>query len=134
MERVGSSLNVLPRQRVKDTRAAVIAEAAGSTYIHPAALFALSQPEIGHHSEAPRDYSWAYRDADDASDETDDAPENSVEDHVPVKEPTAAERDSEIIEASQIGADDENAHLVGHDAPIVPTRTRASSRSELAAE
>jgi ParB family transcriptional regulator, chromosome partitioning protein len=31
IERVGSSLNVLPRQRVKETRAAVIAEAAGST-------------------------------------------------------------------------------------------------------
>ena len=61
IERVGSSLNVLPRQRVKDTRAAVIAEAAGSTYIHPAALFALSQAEIAHHSEAPRDYSWGYR-------------------------------------------------------------------------
>ena len=70
IERVGSSLNVLPRQRVKDTRAAVIAEAAGSTYIHPAALFALSQAEIAHHSEAPRDYSWAYRETDDASDET----------------------------------------------------------------
>ena len=53
-------LNVLPRQRVKDTRAAVIAEAAGSTYIHPAALFALSQAEIAHHSEAPRDYSGGY--------------------------------------------------------------------------
>ena len=37
IERVGSSLNVQPRQRVKDTRAAVIAEAAGSTYVHPAA-------------------------------------------------------------------------------------------------
>ena len=70
IERVGSSLNVLPRQRVKDTRAAVVAEAAGSTYIHPAALFALSQAEIAHHSEAPRDYSWGYGDTDDASDET----------------------------------------------------------------
>ena len=70
IERVGSSLNVQPRQRVKDTRAAVIAEAAGSTYVHPAALFALSQAEIDHHSEAPRDYSWAYRDNDDGSDET----------------------------------------------------------------
>ena len=70
IERVGSSLNVLPRQRVKDTRAAVVAEAAGSTYIHPAALFARSQPEIAHHSEAPRDYSWGYGDTDDASDET----------------------------------------------------------------
>ncbi len=70
IERVGSSLNVLPRQRVKDTRAAVVAEAAGSTYIYPAALFALSQAEIAHHSEAPRDFSWAYRDIDDASHET----------------------------------------------------------------
>ena len=63
IERVGSSLNVLPRQRVKDTRAAVVAEAAGSTYIHPAALFALSQAEIAHHSEAARDYSWGYGDS-----------------------------------------------------------------------
>jgi ParB family transcriptional regulator, chromosome partitioning protein len=55
IERVGSSLNVQPRQRVKDTRTAVVAEAAGSTYVHPAALFALSQAEIAHHSEAPRD-------------------------------------------------------------------------------
>ena len=70
IERVGSSLNVQPRQRVKDTRAAVLTEAAGSTYVHPAALFALSQAEIAHHSEAPRDYSWAYRDNDDGSDET----------------------------------------------------------------
>ena len=58
IERVGSSLNVQPRQRVKDTRAAVVTEAAGSTYVHPAALFALSQAEIAHHSEAPRDY-WS---------------------------------------------------------------------------
>jgi ParB family chromosome partitioning protein len=36
----------LTRRRVKDTRAAVVTEAAGSTYIHPAALFALSQAEI----------------------------------------------------------------------------------------
>ena len=54
IERVGSSLHVQPRQRVKDTRAAVLTEAAGSTYVHPAALFALSRAEIDHHSEAPR--------------------------------------------------------------------------------
>jgi ParB family chromosome partitioning protein len=134
IERVGSSLNVVPRQRVKDTRTALVAEAAGSTYIHPAAFFALSQAEIVHHSEAPRDHWSSYRDTDDGSDEAADPPENSVEDHVPVKEPTAAERDSEIIEATQFGADDENAHLVDDDAQIVPTRTRASRRSELAAE
>ena len=70
IERVGSSLNVQPRQRVKDTRAAVVAEAGGSTYVHPAALFALSQAEIAHHSEAPRDYSSNYGDADDGPHET----------------------------------------------------------------
>ena len=73
IERVGSSLNVLPRQRVKDTRAAVIAEAAGSTYIHPAALFALSQPEIAHHSEVPRDTWSRYSESHDGSDEAIDA-------------------------------------------------------------
>jgi ParB family chromosome partitioning protein len=70
IERVGSSLNVLPRQRVMETRAAVVTEAAGSTYIHPAALFALSPAQIARHSEALRDYSWGYGDTDDASDET----------------------------------------------------------------
>ena len=33
-------------------------------------MFALSQAEIAHHSEAPRDYSWGYADTNDASDET----------------------------------------------------------------
>src|ERR1700678_1066640 len=67
IERVGSSLNVLPRQRVKETRAAVIAAAAAPTYTPPAALFAPPQAEIAPPSEAPPDYSWAYRDTDHAS-------------------------------------------------------------------
>ena len=37
IEKVGSSLRVLPRPRVKDTRAEVIKQAAGTTYVHPAA-------------------------------------------------------------------------------------------------
>ena len=127
IERVGSSLNVLPRQRVKETRAAVIAEAAGSTYIHPAALFALSQAEIAHHSEAPRDYSWAYRDTDDASDE-------------PTEEAngTSGAEDDSLRPGPDADLDnlnsDENAHLDDEDPPIVQERTRAPRRHAAAAE
>jgi ParB family chromosome partitioning protein len=125
IERVGSSLNVLPRQRVKDTRAAVVAEAAGSTYIHPAALFALSQAETEHHSEAPRDYSWAYRDTDDASDET-------AED---VEGASAAQNDSHEPEPNLDALDsDENAHLEAEDPPIPQKLARAPRGHATAAE
>ena len=127
IERVGSSLNVLPRPRVKDTRAAVVAEAAGSTYIHPAALFALSQAEIAHHSEAPRDYSWGNGDTDGASDETteeaDGAPgaENDF---------LELEPDDDVDNLNS----DENAHLDDEDPPIVQKRTRAPRGHAAAAE
>jgi ParB family chromosome partitioning protein len=127
IERVGSSLNVQPRQRVKDTRAAVVTEAAGSTYVHPAALFALSQAEIAHHSEAPRDYWSNYGDDDDGSDETgeraDEAP-GADEDRL---EP---EPDAELDSADL----DENAHLADVNRPIVQTRTRTPRRHAAAAE
>ena len=112
------SLNVLPRQRVKDTRAAVVAEAAGSTYIHPAALFALSQVEIAHHSEAPGDYSWGYGDTDDASDETTEEADGApgAEDDSLGPEP---DDDLDNLDS------DENAHLDDEDPPIVQKRTRA---------
>ena len=127
IERVGSSLNVLPRQRVKDTRAAVVAEAAGSTYIHPAALFALSQAEIAHHSEAPRDYSWGYRDTDDASDETTEEADGApgAEDNSLEPEP---DHDLDSMDS------DENAHLDDEDPPIAQERTRAPRRHAAAAE
>ncbi len=126
IERVGSSLNVLPRQRVKDTRAAVIAEAAGSTYIHPGALFALSQAEIAHHSEAPRDYPGAYRHTDDASDETTEEAGGA----------TGAEDDSlgPVPEALDNLNSDENAHLDDEDPPIVQERTPARRRHSAAVE
>ena len=123
IERVGSSLNVLPRQRVKDTRAAVVAEAAGSTYIHPAALFALSQAEIDHHSEAPRDNSWGYGATDDTTEEADGAPgaeDNSLE---PEPDHGLDSMDS-----------DENAHLDDEDPPIAQERTRAPRRHAAAPE
>ena len=126
IERVGSSLNVLPRQRVKDTRAAVIAEAAGSTYIHPGALFALSQAEIAHHSEAPRDYPGAYRHTDDASDETTEEAGGA----------TGAEDDplGPVPEALDNLNSDENAHLDDEDPPIVQERTPARRRHSAAVE
>jgi ParB family chromosome partitioning protein len=129
IERVGSSLNVVPRQRVKDTRAAVVAEAAGSTFIHPAALFALSQAEIDHHSEAPRDYPWAYQHTDDASDETTEEADGALgaEDNSLEPEP---EPDYHLDSMDSA----ENAHLDDEDPPIAQKRTRAPRRHAAAVE
>ena len=127
IERVGSSLNVQPRQRVKDTRAAVVTEAAGSTYVHPAALFALSQAEIAHHSEAPRDYWSNYGDDDDGSDETSEGADGAPGADEDRLEP---EPDAELDSADL----DENAHLADENRPIVQTRTRTPRRHAAAAE
>ncbi len=127
IEQVGSSLNVLPRQRVKDTRAAVIAEAAGSTYIHPAALFALSQAEIARHSEAPRDYPGAYRHTDDGSDETTEEADGATgaED-----DPLGPEPEPDLDNLNS----DENVHLDDERPPIVQERTPARRRHSAAVE
>ena len=69
IEKVGSSLRVLPRPRVKDTRAEVIKQAAGATYVHPAALFALTDAEIALHAEGPRQYSWENAEQDDGDED-----------------------------------------------------------------
>ena len=69
IEKVGSSLGVLPRPRVKDTRAEVIKQAAGATYVHPAALFALTEAEIALHAEAPRQYSWENAEQDNGDED-----------------------------------------------------------------
>jgi ParB family chromosome partitioning protein len=127
IERVGSSLNVLPRQRVKDTRAAVVVEAAGSTYIHPTALFALTQAEIAHHSEAPRDYWSRYSETDEGSDEAIEAADGAPGEQEDTLEP---EPDTDLDSADS----DENAHLDDEDPPIVQTRTRAPGRHVVAAE
>jgi ParB family chromosome partitioning protein len=58
IEKVASSLGVLPRPRVKETRAEVIKRAQGGTFVHPAAHFALSEAEATLHLEQPRSYSW----------------------------------------------------------------------------
>ncbi|HEY1885538.1 MAG TPA: ParB N-terminal domain-containing protein [Roseiarcus sp.] len=65
IEKVASQLGVLPRPRVKETRAEVIKQASGSTYVHPAAHFALTEEEIALHQEVPRVYSWESGGPDD---------------------------------------------------------------------
>jgi ParB family transcriptional regulator, chromosome partitioning protein len=127
IERVGSSLNVLPRQRVKDTRAAVVAEAAGSTYVHPTALFALTQAEIAHHSEAPRDTWSRYSESDDGSDEAADTADGAPGEQ---DDSLGSEPAGELSSADL----DENTHLDDQNQPIVQTRSRAPRRVALAAE
>ena len=67
IEKVGSSLRVLPRPRAKDTRAEVIKQAAGTTYVHPAAHFALTEVEVAFHQEPTRVYSWHSGGSDEES-------------------------------------------------------------------
>jgi ParB family chromosome partitioning protein len=127
IERVGSSLNVLPRQRVKDTRAAVVAEAAGSTYVHPTALFALTQAEIAHHSEAPRDTWSRYSESDDGSDEAADTADGAPGE----QDDTLGSEPAGDLSSADL---DENTHLDDQNRPIVQTRSRAPRRVALAAE
>jgi hypothetical protein len=47
------------------TRAEVIKQAGGSTFVHPAAHFPLSEAEIALHQEPPRVYSWGSAGAED---------------------------------------------------------------------
>ncbi len=140
IEKVGSSLSVLPRPRAKDTRAEVIKQVSGATYVHPAALFALTDAELSLHAEAPREYPWSHDSrendqegvCDDVgeteSDETSAPTEGAVP--LPSFDPTTSER--------MATADaDENAHLDSDldedEAPVVPVRSRPSRRKQAAA-
>ena len=59
---------MLPRPRVKETRAEVIKRAQGGTFVRPAAHFGLSDTEAALHLEPPHSYSWE-NDGDDSSNE-----------------------------------------------------------------
>jgi ParB family transcriptional regulator, chromosome partitioning protein len=73
IEKIGAGLSVLPRPRVKETRAEVIKQAAGSTYVHPSALFALTEAERALHAEAPHEYSWDHVDPGEDAENPDNA-------------------------------------------------------------
>ena len=112
IEKVGSSLRVLPRPRVKDTRAEVIKQAAGTTYVHPAAHFALTEAELVLHAEASREYSWERAESnEDHQDEVGIEAEPEGE----ASASTDDDRSMSSIDPGDVGENgegaDENAHL-----------------------
>ena len=111
--KVGSSLHVLPRQRVKDTRADVIKQASGTTYVHPAAHFALTEAELALHAEAPREYSWE-RD-EPAEDDQNEVGAGGGEPEGKASASNDEEDDSKSsVDPDDVGEDaEENAHLDG---------------------
>jgi ParB family chromosome partitioning protein len=127
IEKVGTSLRVLPRPRAKDTRAEVIKQASGTTYVHPAAHFALTEAEIAHHAEAPRDYSWSERDPgeddDDGAGDVESRDSIGAEHHDDVV--AEHERNDDDTADGDARVDDE----IANDAPLVtPTRSRSARR------
>jgi hypothetical protein len=79
------------------------------------------------HSEAPRDYSWAYRDTDDASHETAEEADGASGAEIDPLEP---EPDHDLDSMDS----DENAHLDNKGPPTAQKRTRASRGQAAAAE
>jgi len=140
IEKVGSSLRVLPRPRAKDTRAEVIKQASGTTYVHPAALFALTEAEIALHAETPRDYSWSpINPGEDAQDIDGDAGgEGERQDNASDEGEgdLSAEQDRDDDGVDDDGAANENAHLdrdVDDEPPVTPARSRPAPRRRAAA-
>ena len=138
IEKVGSSLRVLPRPRAKDTRAEVIKQASGTTYVHPAALFALTEAEIALHAETPREYSWSH-------DNPGEDDQDGVDDDCRGRERRSSRRhgarrsqrrtSSPMTSAMDDDGDaDENAHLdrdLDEDEPsVTPARSRPSRRKD----
>ena len=119
--RVGSSLNVQPRQRVKDTRAAVVAEAARLDLRPPRRPCSPSPEPRSPTTQKPRaTIGRLTGDADDGSDETasKDADEAPGAEELPSSRNRTTDLDSEDS--------DENAHL---DNENPPNRPNAHSRS-----
>ena len=140
IEKVGSSLRVLPRPRAKDTRAEVIKQASGTTYVHPAALFALTEAEITLHAETPRDYSWSpINPGEDAQDIDGDAGgEGERQDNVcdEGEGDLSAEQERDDDGVDDNGAANENAHLdrdVDDEPSVTPARSRPAPRGRAAA-
>lgn len=136
IEKVGSSLRVSPRPRAKETRAEVIKQASGTTYVHSAALFALTEAEIALHAEAPRDYSWSQYDPSKVDERgTGDAGGESASD-----DSVGREAQDDIVaehERDDDGCTVEDAHL-NHDMdedepPMTPSRSRPPRRRHAAA-
>ena len=137
IEKVGSALRVLPRPRAKDTRAEVVKQASGTTYVHPAALFALTEAEIAFHAAPPREHSWSpINPGADAQDiDGDGGGEGERQDAV--SDESEGDLGTEQ-EPDDDGVDDdanENAHLDhdGDEPPVTPARSRSAPGGRAAA-
>ena len=131
IEKVGSSLSVLPRPRVKDTRAEVIKQAAGATYVHPAARFALTDAEIALHAEAPRRYSWENAEQDDGDEDLAEGATAAEDDSSP-DEPQDEVRDDRVHEDG-VGEDADLDAPRDEDAGATTNGNRRRRRSQPAA-
>jgi ParB family chromosome partitioning protein len=102
LEHLGSGLGVLPRQRVKDTRAAVVEQVRETRVILPAAHFALSQEEAASFMREPYRYdSNSGAEADDGSDESGEFVEFGESGETPNGEPDdAGEGEADEAEAA----------------------------------
>jgi len=140
IEKVGSSLRVLPRPRSKDTRAEVIKQASGTTYVHPSAQFALTEAELALHAEAPQEYPWSLDTREDDQERAGDDASETESDEAPG--PTEGAGSMPSGDPDDLGENgdadaDENAHLDNDldedEAPVVPVRSRPSPRKQAAA-
>ena len=124
IEKVASRLGVPPRPRVKETRAEVIKQASGSTFVHPSAHFALSEAEIAQHQEPPRVYSWesAGGEGDPSDDEQIDGKPNADSGEAePVGEEADASADDE--DGAELEREEEKSPSL-----IAPSRRWAAAR------
>ena len=114
-------LNVLPRQRVKDTRAAVFAKPPARPTSTPQRCSPSPKPKSLTTRKPRVNHPWAYRDTDDASDETTEEADTAsrAED-----DSLGLEPDADLDNLNS----DENAHLDDEDRPIAQDRTRARRR------
>jgi ParB family chromosome partitioning protein len=90
LEKLGSGMGVLPQGRVKDTRAAVIAQARETRIVLAAALFGLSEKEAASFSRAYYQCADGPNDSDDEDGEGLDSTEgNEAQDEPDANEPGA---------------------------------------------
>ncbi len=111
IEKAAASLSVLPRQRAKETRAALIEQVGKGTFVLPAALFAPTESELAKHHKPPNRYHYG-DDANDAADEpatTNDAGEDDPQHDAADAAGAETEFSSDAAEDNSFGDHDPNA-------------------------
>ncbi len=103
LERAAASLGVPAGQRAKDTRAALIKHAAGTTFVHPAAQFIPSENQLAAHQKPAVSY-----DENDLGDDVDTEDDDTGATAASLKGST--ELDDEDPSGDE-DFDDENRHL-----------------------